>query len=121
MDALEREEGLSLSKKGCLTGEDPIVMAVVEDTGIGIPQELIPTMFEPFFTTKPTGTGLGLAVTKTIVDLHKGIIDLANRDPGGVRVILVLKNGGIDNGNNKEASPIDRRRTQLHARAQDEP
>jgi signal transduction histidine kinase len=76
-----------------LRGGDEVVVAQVRDQGNGIREEHLPKIFEPFFTTKSTGhgTGLGLPVTKTIVDLHKGEISIANNPDGGVTVTLIFK------------------------------
>jgi signal transduction histidine kinase len=69
-----------------------VVVAEIDDTGTGIPEDKLPKIFEPFFTTKPTGkgTGLGLSVVKTIIDLHGATIVFRNRRGGGIRVTLTF-------------------------------
>ncbi len=71
---------------------DLVLCAEIEDSGTGIPENILTQIGEPFFTTKPNGkgTGLGLAVCKTIVELHGGILDLQNRPDGGVRATLAF-------------------------------
>jgi signal transduction histidine kinase len=70
-----------------------IVVAEIEDTGPGIPEDKLAKIFEPFFTTKPTGkgTGLGLSVVKTIIDLHGATIDLRNLPDRGARVTIMFQ------------------------------
>jgi signal transduction histidine kinase len=73
---------------------DVIFTVDIADTGKGIPAAQLSHVFDPYFTTKPTGkgNGLGLAVTKAIVDLHGGRICINNRNEGGVVVTLALRN-----------------------------
>jgi two-component system, NtrC family, sensor kinase len=64
------------------THEPGVVRVDIDDTGPGIPDDVRSTIFDPFFTTKQRGTGLGLAVTREIVEAHKGRIT-CERGPGG--------------------------------------
>jgi nitrogen fixation/metabolism regulation signal transduction histidine kinase len=68
----------------------PAVELRVEDSGPGIPQELLANLFEPYVTTKPKGTGLGLAIVKKIVDEHGGVVWAANRNDGGAAIYIRL-------------------------------
>jgi signal transduction histidine kinase len=72
---------------------DTAIVTVVEDNGPGIPEEHLTRIFDPFFTTKATGvgTGLGLSVSKKIIELHGGTLDVRNRSEGGVRATITLK------------------------------
>lgn len=76
---------------------DTVVCEII-DTGKGIPKSKLGSVFDPFFTTKPPGegTGLGLAIIKTIVEKHKGTIEIESEKGKGTKVILTLpltKNG----------------------------
>lgn len=68
----------------------PRIVLAVEDTGPGIPDDVVARMFNPFFTTRATGTGLGLAIVHRIVDAHGGHIRVNNVEPHGARVELCL-------------------------------
>src|SRR5271157_2697095 len=78
----------AMSKGGTLhlmTRSDPArqaVLAVVADTGPGLPPEALGHLFEPFFTTKAEGTGLGLAIAREIALAHRGDLFAANRTDG---------------------------------------
>lgn len=64
----------------------------IEDTGAGIPPNLIERIFNPFFTTKPTGsgTGLGLSISLGIVREHEGRIWAENAPQGGARFVVEI-------------------------------
>jgi signal transduction histidine kinase len=67
--------------------DDRWVIVSIEDTGPGIPDEILPNLFDPFFTTKPpgSGTGLGLNISHNIVvQKHGGRIDVSS-EPGKTR------------------------------------
>jgi signal transduction histidine kinase len=62
----------------------------VADSGVGIPSEVLPRIFEPFVTSKPSGMGLGLSVSHTIVEAHGGHIHADNLPAGGAIVHFTL-------------------------------
>ncbi len=62
----------------------------IQDTGPGIPPEIMPRIFSPFFTTKEKGTGLGLAISYGIIERHGGKIDLKSELGKGTTAIISL-------------------------------
>jgi PAS domain S-box-containing protein len=71
--------------------------AVVEitDNGVGMLAEHRDKVFLPFFTTKPTGTGLGMAIVKKIMDLHGGEIEIDSTSGEGTSVRLVVPRAAL--------------------------
>ncbi|MFH1753487.1 MAG: ATP-binding protein, partial [Candidatus Omnitrophota bacterium] len=80
-------------------GEE-IVVAEIEDTGAGISSEDIRKIYEPFFTTKSPqeGTGLGLSVTRNIVNMHNGYLDIKSEKDKGTKVRVFLKTARLKGG-----------------------
>lgn len=70
--------------------KDNTVNIEISDTGKGIDEGIMDSIFKPFFTTKPRGTGLGLAVTKKIVEQHGGTISVRNNPEGGATFTVLL-------------------------------
>ncbi|HEX8325339.1 MAG TPA: HAMP domain-containing sensor histidine kinase [Tepidisphaeraceae bacterium] len=73
-----------------LADSDGRLSLCVEDTGPGIPADLLDRIFNPFFTTKDDGTGLGLSIVHRIVEAHGGAISAVNRPEGGARFELKI-------------------------------
>ena len=90
--AMERSEGRHhrLTVRTRRSGE--AIRIEVEDTGSGVPANLLERIFNPFFTTKPTGhgTGLGLSISLGIVREHEGRIWAENAPQGGARFVVEL-------------------------------
>jgi signal transduction histidine kinase len=67
-----------------------VIVITIEDTGVGIPEEVKTKMFTPLFTTKSKGQGLGLAVVKRLVDALKGTIVFDSVAGKGTKFIVEL-------------------------------
>ena len=91
IQAIQQPPGsIRISAKIDLSEQQAII--TVEDTGIGIPQEILGRVFDPFFTTKEVGkgTGLGLSVVYGIIQKHKGIISAESQEGEGTRFSIRL-------------------------------
>jgi two-component system NtrC family sensor kinase len=90
--AMERAEGRHhrLTVRTRRAGD--AIRIEIEDTGSGVPANLLERIFNPFFTTKPTGhgTGLGLSISLGIVREHEGRIWAENAPQGGARFVVEL-------------------------------
>ena len=62
----------------------------VQDRGSGMNESVLANALLPFYSTKRSGTGLGLALTREIVEAHGGRLQLSNRATGGLRVRMFL-------------------------------
>ncbi len=68
-------------------------MVSISDTGVGLPPEQADKIFDAFFTTKPHGTGMGLRISRSIVESHGGRLWAADNSPRGARFHLTLPMG----------------------------
>lgn len=66
------------------------VRIMIEDTGTGIPEDILKKIFDPYFTTKPKGSGLGLSSAYSIMKNHNGFIDVKTSVGEGTTFILYL-------------------------------
>ncbi|MGJ8645241.1 MAG: sensor histidine kinase [Luteolibacter sp.] len=77
--------------------DDEIVLVEIIDSGPGFSQETAEKVFDAFYTTKPAdiATGMGLTISRKIMDLHGGLLRVGNRDDGtGARVSIILRKAG---------------------------
>jgi two-component system NtrC family sensor kinase len=72
----------------------------IQDSGHGIPDDILQRIFDPFFTTKPvgSGTGLGLSISYGIVKKHNGRIEVRNEPGSGAcfRIMLPIRQPAVD-------------------------
>ncbi len=78
--------------------DDKLVISVI-DSGEGVPNPLKAKIFEPFFTTKTHGTGLGLAVVKSVINAHNGQLSVTDAQTGGACFTIVLPCHGLNQNN----------------------
>jgi PAS domain S-box-containing protein len=75
----------------CVDGHGRIAVEI-SDTGMGIPEDVLPRIFDPFFTTKPVGvgTGLGLSICHSLIVAIGGDIEVASKVGVGTRFLILL-------------------------------
>jgi PAS domain S-box-containing protein len=71
-------------------GENEHILVSVSDTGVGLPPQQVDQIFNAFFTTKVQGTGMGLSISRTIVESHGGRLWAADNSPRGASFCLTL-------------------------------
>jgi len=89
LDVMPLQGRLTFTTRRC--GESAELM--VEDSGPGITPEMLPRLFQPFATNKETGLGLGLVITRRIVEAHGGKISVEAAASGGAQFLVTLPAG----------------------------
>jgi len=97
MDQQQRgERAMEIETRAGETGAESIEITF-KDRGVGLPDERAERIFEAFYTTKPRGLGMGLSISRSIVEAHGGRLAAENRSGGGavLRVSLPLAAGEV--------------------------
>jgi signal transduction histidine kinase len=81
---------IDVAAQSALLEGHPAIRIAIADDGPGLAPEVCQRVFDPFFTTKTKGTGLGMAITKRIIEAHHGTISIGNRPTGGAEVCVVI-------------------------------
>ena len=103
IDALD-EDGGEVKMSTQMHGESE-VLVTVEDNGAGMPEKILQRIFDVFFSTKGSqGTGLGLAVTKKIIDEHGGKIEAQSTPDQGTTFTIQLPIGKAEGSGQQTAS-----------------
>lgn len=91
-ESFQNDIGKKIPLSGLRPGEK-VVMVEIEDSGPGVPEENLKKIFDPFFSTKGPkgGAGLGLSISRNIINMHKGGIYLESQLGKGTKVTIVLK------------------------------
>ncbi len=93
IDAVEESEKKEIRVEACQEGD--FIRVTVVDSGRGIAPENLGKIYDPFFTTKPVGqgTGLGLTISRSIIDSHEGGITCESKPGIGTAFTILLPIG----------------------------
>ncbi len=93
LKTLKDEADLSRDNENRFKKGEAVLWVEVRDNGPGIIDKDGSKVFDPFYTTKPVGegTGLGLSVSRNIINLHQGSIDIRNHQEGGASVVMMFQ------------------------------
>ena len=92
------------------------VKVTVTDRGPGVPEEIATRIFDPYFTSKPQASGLGLAITYSIIKKHGGLLHLEKSSPEGATFVFylpaarTLATGNADGQSPQPSSPLSHQR-----------
>jgi PAS domain S-box-containing protein len=90
IDAMKDVDGMRELTIQSKSGENGQVLISVSDTGVGLPPQQADKIFNAFFTTKPHGTGMGLRISRSIIESHGGRLWAADNAPRGASFCFTL-------------------------------
>jgi signal transduction histidine kinase len=94
IEAMKETGGVLTVKMG--RGEGGQVVISVSDTGVGLPAGRVDEIFNAFFTTKPQGSGMGLAICRSIVESHGGRLWATSHDRRGATFHFTLPTAVVE-------------------------
>jgi PAS domain S-box-containing protein len=90
IDAMKNVDGTRELAITSQRADNEQLVLSVSDTGVGLPPQEVDQIFNAFFTTKPHGTGMGLRISRSIVESHGGRLWAADNSPRGARFCFTL-------------------------------
>jgi signal transduction histidine kinase len=90
IDAMKEVDGTRELAIRSQRAEHEQLMVCVSDTGVGLPLQPADQIFRAFFTTKPHGTGMGLSISRSIVESHSGRLWAADNSSRGASFHVIL-------------------------------
>jgi signal transduction histidine kinase len=90
IDAMKDVDGTRELAIRSQRAENKQVLVSVSDTGVGLPRQPVEQIFSAFFTTKPHGTGMGLRISRSIIESHCGRLWAADNSPRGASFSFTL-------------------------------
>jgi signal transduction histidine kinase len=90
IDAMKDADGTRKLAVKSQRGENEQILVTVSDTGVGLPAQQADQIFKAFFTTKPHGTGMGLSISRSIVESHDGRLWAAENSAHGANFCFTL-------------------------------
>ena len=89
-DAMEDNQGPREMLIRTIVKDPKTIMVAVKDSGSGISSQNIPKLFDHFFTTKSDGLGMGLSISRSIVEAHGGRLEVENNPDRGVTFYFTI-------------------------------
>jgi signal transduction histidine kinase len=90
IDAMKDVDGTRELAIRSQRAENEQVLVSLSDTGVGLPPQQAEQIFNAFFTTKPHGTGMGLRISRSIIESHGGRLWAADNSPRGASLCFTL-------------------------------